>query len=161
MEIYVPDIVWSILNFFVLLAILNKFLYKPILAILENRKEEIRSNLQNAKTAEEEADKLRQAYKKQLQEAKHEAKDIIDAAHSMAEQRKKEIINEARGEAVEITEKAQATIREEKEKALAQLREEVASLVVLAAGRVIDKSITRQDHEKLIRDTIQEVEGVS
>lgn len=161
MSLHIPDMVWAIINFLVLLAILTKFLYKPLLGVLEKREEEIRANLENAEIAKNDANKMKDAYEKEISDAKRQAQEILDKATKIGEESKDNIIQQAREEAEVIIDKAQAIVRQEKEDALNQLRDEVSSLVIMAAGKVIDKSIDKNDHEKLIKDFIQEVGDVS
>lgn len=161
MKLHIPDIVWAIINFFILVAVLNKFLYKPLLGMLEKRKEEIIRNLENAKAAEAEAMKLKEDYSKTIELSRHEAQEILDKAARLGEETKDKIIEQAKTEAGKIAVKAQNTIRLEKEEALTQLRFEVSSLVVEAAGRILERTITKEDQEKMIRNIIQEVGDAS
>jgi len=161
MELHIPDMVWAIINFLVLVAILNKFLYKPLLGMLDKRKEEIVTNLENAKEAKNDALKMKEEYTRALEQSKQEAREILDKAVKIGEETKDSIIGQAREEATKITEKAQSMIRLEKEQAKAELRKEVASLAVLAAGKILDRTIQPEDHEKLISEFVHEVGDVS
>lgn len=161
MEIHIPDIIWSIINFLVLVAILNKFLYKPLLGMLDARKTEIQNNLDEAESARSDALTMKEEYLKEMQNAKREAQDIITKATQLGEEAKTELINEARTTSAKLTQKARDEIRVEKESAMAELRNEVASLAILAAGRIIDRAIEPGDHEKLIREFVSEVGDAS
>lgn len=155
------DLVWAIINFLVLLLILNKFLYKPLMTTMENRKDQIKQDLDNAGKAKEDAQKMKEEYTKQMAQAKQDAQQIIEKATKIGEETRESILNQAREESAKMTEKAQEIIRLEKEEALNQLRDEVSSLVVLTAGKVIDKTIDKDAHEKLIHDFIEEVGDAS
>lgn len=161
MQIIVPDIVWSIINFLVLVAILNKFLYKPILGMLDARKTEIQSKYQQADEARNEALKVKEEYLKEMQNAKREAQEIITKAGKLGEDTKEEIIAEARENATKVSKKALEEIRLERDKAKAELRDEVAALAVLAAGKILDKTIQPEDHAKMIQEFVSEVGGAS
>jgi F-type H+-transporting ATPase subunit b len=161
MSISYSDLLFAIINFLVLLAVLKKFLYKPLLSMIDAREQQVRNDLENAAKAKEDAQKLKEEYTKQMEQAKQEAQQIIEKATKIGEESREALLNQAREEAVRMTEKAQEMIRLEKEEALTQLRGEVASLVVMAAGKVIDKTIDQQSHEKLIRDFIEEVGDAS
>ncbi len=161
MEIHIPDIVWAIINFFVLVAILNKFLYKPLLGMLDARKKDIQDKHEQAETARQEAQAIKEEYLKEMQNAKREAQDIITKAAKLGDDTKNEIIAEARESATKLTKKAQEEIRLEKEKAKNELRDEVASLAIMAAGKVLDRTINREDHDKLIREFVNEVGDAS
>ena len=157
MSIDLNTLIWSIINFFVLLAILYKFLYKPILGMIDSRKEEVANNLSHADASRKEAEDMFADYKKQLAEATSEAAEIITKANKAAEEAKNALILQARDEATAISVKAQQEIGREKEKALKEVRDEIAGLAVLAAGKVLEKSITKEDHEKLVNDFVSQV----
>ncbi|HHZ16117.1 MAG TPA: F0F1 ATP synthase subunit B [Peptococcaceae bacterium] len=161
MSISLSDLLFAIINFLILLVILKKFLYKPLLNMINQREQQVKSDLENAEKARVEAQKLQEEYTKQMEQAKQEAQQIIEKATKIGEESREALLNQAREEAARMTEKAQEMIRLEKEEALGQLRNEVASLVVLAAGKVIDKNIDQASHEKLIREFIEEVGDAS
>jgi F-type H+-transporting ATPase subunit b len=129
--------------------------------MINQREQQVKSDLENAEKARVEAQKLQEEYTKQMEQAKQEAQQIIEKATKIGEESREALLNQAREEAARMTEKAQEMIRLEKEEALGQLRNEVASLVVLAAGKVIDKNIDQASHEKLIREFIEEVGDAS
>ena len=157
MDIHIPDIVWAIINFLILVAILNKFLHKPVTKMLNERRNEVINNLDKAEKAKIDSEKMKDEYASQLQNAKSEAQEIIAKASKMGEETKNEIVTQARVEAEKVSAKAQDEIRLEKTKALAELRDEVATLAVLAAEKIISKSIDSKDHEKMVQDFVKEV----
>ena len=157
MSIHIPDIVWAIINFLILVAVLNKLLNKTVTKMLDERKNEITGNLDQAEKTKQEAEKLKEEYTFHLQNAKTEAQEIIAKANKMGEETKNELIAQAKAEAEKISAKAQEEIRLEKTKALAELRDEVASLAVLAAEKIIAKDIDLKDHEKMVKDFVKEV----
>lgn len=161
MSINYSDMIWAIINFLVLLLILNKFLYKPLMTMMDSRKDQIKQDLDNAEKAKQDAQKMKEEYTAQMAQAKKDAQQIIEKATKIGEETRESILNQARQESAKMTEKAQEIIRLEKEEALNQLRDEVSSLVVLAAGKVIDKTIDKDAHEKLIHDFIEEVGDAS
>lgn len=161
MEIHIQDMIYAIINFLVLVAILNKFLYKPILGMLDVRKQEIVNKYDQAEKARGEALAMKDEYAREMQNVKREAQEIIVKASKLAEDTGASLISEAREESAKLMKKAQAEIRLEKEKAKAELRDEVASLAVMAAGKVLDKTMKVEDHQKLIHDFVNEVGDVS
>jgi len=160
MDIDLNTLIWAIINFFVLLAILYKFLYKPVLKVLDGRKEEVANNLSHAEASKKEAEEMFAEYKRQLQEATLKATEIINNANKAAEEAKNQMMAQAREEAAAISERAQQEILREKEKAMKEVRDEIAGLAVLAAGKVLEKSITKDDHDKMINDFISQVGNV-
>lgn len=157
LSIHLPDMVYAIINFLILVAILNKFLYKPVTKMLDERKNEIKNNLSQAELAKQEAEKLKEEYAGQIQNAKTEANEIITRANKMGEETKNEIVAQAKQEAEKISQKAQEEIKLEKTKALTEIRDEVASLAILAAEKIISKKIDSKDQEKMIKDFVKEV----
>jgi len=157
MQIDLNEFIWAIINFLVLLALLYKFLWNPILNTLDKRREEISSNLSSAESMKQQAEEMLEEYKKKIAAAKSEAQDIINQANRAAEETRNKIMSQAHEEAAKITEKAREEIRREKEQALKEVRDEIATLAVLAAGKVLERSMTKEDHEKLVREFLSEV----
>ena len=152
MELHVSTIIISMINFLVLVFLLKKFLYGPICGMLDARKEEVVNNLNQAEEAKNEAQKLKEDYQAQIKDAKNEAQEIINKATQIGEQTKNEIVKAAK-----LTKKAQEEISREKSEALNELRSEVANLAVLAAGKIVGKSIDVKDHENMVNNFVKEV----
>ncbi len=157
MSLNFSDMILTIINFLLMMAVLYKFLYKPVLQVLDARKQEIQQNHAQAETAKSEALKLKEEYTAEMQNARTEAQEIITRAKKLGEESRYDMLQEAKQEALQITRKAREEIIQEKEKAKTELRDEVAALAVLAAGRVIEKTIRLDDHEQMIRQFVQEV----
>lgn len=152
-----PTIFWTTLNFAVLLWVLNKFLYKPLLGAISAREKEIEDSLRKAKEDREEADRLRKDFEAQVNNAQREAHDIINKATKAATTAREQIEAETRAKAAELLDNAQKTIEREKVKALAELREEVASLAVAVAGKVIEKNLDNNEQKRLAERFVAEV----
>lgn len=152
-----PKFLWQVVNFLILLFILKKFAYKPLLNMLDERKKSIEDAINNAETAKVEAEKLRKDYESRLAEAKQEAQDIIAKATKLGEEMKKDIVTNAQEEATKAIQRAQEEIAREKDQAIAALRNEVATLAVMAAGKVLGKAVSVEDHQKLVQDFVSEV----
>lgn len=157
MEFHLSEFLFTIANFFILLAILNKLLYKPMLAMLDERKKTIADSLNQAQQARAEADKIKADYEVHLNEAKKEAQEIIARANKMGEEMREEMVTKAKTEAEKVLLKAQAEIAREKDQAVNALRQEVATLAVLAAGKVVSKSLTVEDHQQMVEEFVNEV----
>ena len=157
MEFHLSTFLFTIANFFILLAILNKLLYKPMLAMLDERKKTIADSLNQAQAARAEADKIKADYEVHLNEAKKEAQEIIARANKMGEEMREEMVTKAKTEAEKVLLKAQAEIAREKDQAVNALRQEVATLAVLAAGKVVSKSLTVEDHQLMVEEFVNEV----
>ncbi|BCV23030.1 F0F1 ATP synthase subunit B [Moorella sp. Hama-1] len=146
------------INLLVVMGLLYVFLYKPLGKILADREARIEGNLNDAAAAREKAENILAEYRQQLQGARQEAQTILDRAAKMAEETRTEIINRAREEAERTLEQARGEIEGEKSKALAAIRSEAASLAVLAASKVLERSLTPDDQERLAREALAEVE---
>ena len=147
---------WQIANFLVLMFLLKKFAYKPVLNMLDERRKSIEDAINNAETAKTEAEKMRKQYEAHLAEAKQEAQDIIAKATKLGEEMKNEIVANAQSEATKAIQRAQDEISREKDQAIAALRDEVAVLAVMAAGKIIGKAIAVEDHQKLVNEFVAE-----
>ena len=157
MDISPSTVIFAIINFCILVVGLKVFLYKPVCNMLDSRKEEVANNLNSAEEAKFEAQKLRDEYAAQIQNARNEAQDIINQAAKIGEQTKADIVNEAREEAARLTAKAQDEIAREKTEALNEIRNEIADLAVLAASKVVGKTIDVADHQNMVNNFVKEV----
>ncbi len=157
MEIHPSTIIFAIINFAILVVGLKVFLYKPVCNMLDSRREEVINNLNSAEEAKLEAQKLKDEYAAQIQNARAEAQDIINQAAKIGEQTKADIVTEAREEASRLTAKAQAEIAREKTEALNEIRNEIADLAVLAASKVVGKTIDVADHQNMVNNFVKEV----
>lgn len=153
----VNKFIWALINFLILVFLLKKFAYKPVLNMLDERKRSIEESLSRAEKARDEAERMQKEYEAQLAQAREEAQRIIEQATKLGEQMKEEILANAQAEASKAIQRAQEEIAREREKAVAALREEVANLAVLAAGKVLGRAISVEDHEKMIKEFIAEV----
>ncbi len=142
------------LNLLIVMGGLYILLFKPVAQIMRRREESIESQISDAATAKEEAEKLLAEYKAQLQSAKAEAREIVEKAVKDAEEYGKQRRAEADAEAQAVLSKAKQDIQRERELALTAIRDEVATLAVAAASKVLGRTITQEDHEELVRDFV-------
>ncbi|MBR6755441.1 MAG: F0F1 ATP synthase subunit B [Peptococcaceae bacterium] len=157
MDIHPDTIIFAMINFCILVVGLKVFLYKPVCNMLDSRREEVINNLNSAEEAKLEAQKLKDEYAAQIQNARAEAQDIINQAAKIGEQTKVDIVTEAREEAARLTARAQEEIAREKSEALAEIRNEIAEMAVLAAEKVVGKTIDAKDHENMVNNFVKEV----
>lgn len=157
MEMTWYEFTWAVINFLVLLFILYKLFYKPVLTFLENRRSEIARNLAEAEHAREKADEILNQYREKLARAEKEAQEIIARATKAGEEERIKLIEQGHNEAAALLEKARAEIRKERDEALAALRKEIATLAVMAAGKILGRTVTKEDHEKLVDEFLSEV----
>ncbi|HZG71100.1 MAG TPA: F0F1 ATP synthase subunit B [Chondromyces sp.] len=150
------DIVFQLVMFIILLALLKKFAWAPLMGIMQQREDHIANEINAAEKSRAEANKLIEETRAELKQARQEAQTMIENAKKIGEDQKEQIISAARTEAERLKESAKMEIEQQKEQAMSALREQVASLSVLIASKVIEKELTPADQEKLINDYIQE-----
>lgn len=141
-------------NLLIVMGGLYVLLFKPIAGIIKRREETVEAQLSHAAMSKEEAEKLLAEYKEQLQQARNEAREIVDKAVKDAEEYGRQRRAEADREAQAILAKAKQDIEREREKALAAIRDETATLAIAAASKVLGRAITDADHEALVRDFV-------
>ena len=154
--INIPGLVAQIVNFLLLLFLISRFAYKPILNYLNQRSEQIKESLEAADRARQEAQQSEANIQAQLDAARREGQTIIEQASRSAEQLREEIQQVARQEAETIRQRAQADFDLERQKAIADLRRQFADLTVTAAERVINESLDRAKHQSLISEVLEQ-----
>lgn len=147
--------IFEVVNLLIVTLILKRFLFKPVNAVLEQRQAEIGGMYQKAEDAQKEAQALKQAYDERMSGARREADELIAAAQDSARRRGDEIVENARGEAVQLRRRAEEDIELQKRKALREARDELADMAVDIAGRVVEREVTREDHDRLVEEFIK------
>ncbi|MFK2825609.1 F0F1 ATP synthase subunit B [Bacillus sp. B190/17] len=150
------DILFQLIMFIILLALIKKFAWGPLMGMMQQREEHIASEIDAAEKSRVEANKLLEETRAELKASRQQAQEIIENAKKMGDSQKTEIIAAARAEAERLKESAKVEIEQQTEQAMASLREQVASLSVLIASKVIEKDLSKEDQEKLINEYIQE-----
>jgi F-type H+-transporting ATPase subunit b len=150
------DILFQLVTFIILLALLKKFAWGPLMGIMKQREEHIAGEISAAEQSRGEAKQLLEEQRTLLKEARTEAQGLIENAKKQGDVQREEIMALARAEADRLKESAKLEIEQQKEQAVATIREQVASLSVLIASKVIEKELTAADQEKLINEYIQE-----
>jgi F-type H+-transporting ATPase subunit b len=148
------DVIATVLIFVILMALLKKFAWGPLMGIMQEREQLVAKDIDAAEAARTETAALLEEQKALLKEARTEAQAIIEGAKKQGEATREEIVGAARAEADRLKESAVRDIEAEKEKAIAAVREEVVSLSVLAASKVLGKEISEADNSELIKQTI-------
>ena len=148
------DIIATLVIFLVLMFLLKKFAWGPLMGIMQERENLVATGIDAAEAAKKETQALLDEQKALLAEARTEAQSIVENAKKQGEATRNEIVEAARTEADRLKESATRDIEAEKEKAIAAVREEVVSLSVLAASKVLGKEISEADNSALIKETI-------
>ncbi|WP_017756600.1 F0F1 ATP synthase subunit B [Calidifontibacillus oryziterrae] len=155
--INIGDILYQLAAFIILMLLLRKYAFGPLMGIMKQREEHIANEINAAEKSRKEAEKFVREQTEALKTARQDAHDLIENAKKLGEQQQKDIIEAAKTEANRIKESAVKEIQQEKEQAITALREQVASLSVLIASKVIEKELSEQDQQKLIDEYIKEV----
>lgn len=148
--------IWTIISFVILLIILKRVAWNPILKALDAREKGIQDNIDAAKLSREEAEKSLEDYKKKLAEAQAEAQSIVSKARKDAERVREDLLAKSKQEAEKQVERARKQIDLESQEAVTRIRAELASLVVASAEKVIGKTLNMDDHERLIMESLKE-----
>ncbi len=157
MQISWPTFAWAIINFLVILAVLYKFFYGPVIKFLDNRREEIARNISDAEKGRAEAEELLNGYRQQLSEARHEAQQIVDKAIKAGEESRQALLSQSKSEAAHVLENARKEIHRERDEALRTLRQEVVTLAVMAASKILGRTITKEDNAHIVDQFLDEV----
>jgi F-type H+-transporting ATPase subunit b len=150
--------IWTIVTFLVLLGLLAKFAWKPLLQFLEAREETIRKALDDAQRARLELERLNQESAKLIAQARAEADAIVSRSRADAERLKEDLKQEARAEAATIVRYAERQIQLETGRALEQIRHEAVDLSVSIASKLLRRNLSKADNEQLIEEALKQVE---
>ena len=147
----------QILNLFIQMYLIKRFLFKPINAMLDKRKAMADAEIQQARREKNEAMTLKSSYENSLTQAKAEANSILQNAQKDAAARSEAIINDAQSQAANLKAKAEADILQEKKKAVNDIKNEIGGIAMEIAGKVVEREINEEDHKKLIDEFIENV----
>jgi F-type H+-transporting ATPase subunit b len=157
--INITAVVWHTVNFLILLFVLQRFLYRPVLRMLDERSNRIRDSLAQAEQVRSETARLEEQSRTILETARRDGQQILAQANRNSEQILAEARREARVQADELVERARADMARERDQAYLELREQVADLAVAAASRVVRRSLDDQGHRELVREFLATEDG--
>jgi F-type H+-transporting ATPase subunit b len=158
-EIEWLNALYQIAAFFVLLLLLKKYAFGPVMNMMEKREQHIAEQISSAEKNRDESEQYLKEQREAIQQARVEAKEIVENSKKMSEQQAAEIVKSAREESERLKENAKQEINTEKAQAISALREQVSTLSVLVAAKVIEKELDEHEQEKLIQETLKEVGG--
>ena len=150
--------IWTIATFLVLVALLAKFAWRPLLEALERRQELIRKSLDDAHKAKQELEKLNVESQRILAVARSEADQILSNTRSDANRFREELKQKAQVEAAGIVKNAERQIELETARALQQIRTEAVDISVAIASKLLERNVTKADNERLIEETFKQIE---
>lgn len=151
--------VWTIITFLILLTLLSKFAWKPLLNALEKREDEITNSLENAEKARKELERLTTEGDEIIAKARSEAQAIVSEGKKAADQLKESTLLKAKEEAVTNLEQAKEQIQVEKDKAIAEIKGEVVGLSLSIAEKLVKKNLNEEDNKSLINESLKHIKG--
>jgi F-type H+-transporting ATPase subunit b len=151
--------IWTILTFLILVGLLAKFAWRPLLEALDDRQQSIRKALDDARKAKQELEGIHAESAKLLAQARTEAAEIVSRSRSDADRFREEMKDKARTEANSMLRNAERQIELETTRALQQIRQEAVDLSVGIASKILQRNVSREDNERLIDETFKQLEA--
>ena len=148
---------FTLANTVALFLVLKKFLWKPVLKIIDDRQKEIDDMYTDAEKAKANAETMEQEYTQKLAQATDTGERLVKEAVARGQSREEEIIRQATAEADAIRKKAGADVELEKKKAIQDAKNEISGIALAIAGKVVGKELTAQDQSELVDQFIADL----
>ena len=148
---------FTLANTIALFLVLKKFLFKPVLKMIDDRQKEIDDLYSDAQQAKDNAQAMEQEYTQKLAEATDTGERLVKEAVQRGQSREEEIIRQANAEADAIRKKADADIERQRKKAINDAKNEISGIALTIAGKVVGKELTDQDQSDLVDQFISEL----
>jgi F-type H+-transporting ATPase subunit b len=159
--INLPLLLAFVINFIILLLLLGKFLYKPVLKMLDERTQKVKESMDWAESIKRDYEQAKVEVQRQIEKGRQEGQALIAQAVQKGENLKEEARKEASGQAKIIVEKARAELEAERDKMVEDLRKEFVSLLILASEKVIRQTLDKEKQSRLIEETLEQVRPFS
>jgi len=153
--------IWTLVVFLGLMAVLGKFAWKPLLDALHRREEHLEHVLAETERARDEGERLLSEHRSRLAAAENEIRAMLDGARADAQSRSDEMLKKAQSEVDGLRDRAGREISTAKDQALSELWNQTADLAVSVAGKVLGKSMTEDDHRRLVEAAVGELPAVA
>jgi len=150
-------IFWSIVSFALLLWLLKKFAFPPILQMLEERQKKISGDIKNAEELRAEAEKIKQEFDAQLQTAHDKANTIVQLAQDEARKMQEKTLQETQAKCRQMQKEAEHEIRVARDKLMGEIRQYVSALTVASTERILRRALQEDDKKRLVEESIDEV----
>ena len=154
LQISVPEFIWTIISFFLFMFLLNKFLFKPVMTLMDERKARIDAGLEEGKKARTALEENEARLAQELAEKGSEARSVISEARSEAEKAKSETLDAAHAEAEKLHKNVRERVKAEEADAVKELDGNMPELVALLSGRLLGGEVS--DEAALIENCIRE-----
>ena len=150
--------IWTIVTFLILVALLGRYAWRPLLDALERRQDAIRKSLDEARQAKKELERLNEESARILAEARVEADAIISRSRADASRAGDEMKQKARADAENIVRNAERQIQLETSRAVQRVRQEAVDISIAIASKIIQRNLSKEDNERLIAETLNEIQ---
>ena len=154
--ISLPTLLAQIVNFIILFGLLYLVAYKPIMRMLDERSRKIKESMEQTEFIKEQAARAEEEAKKRIGEASKEGQEVIARAARMGEEVRQEAEQKAKQEAESLITRARMEIQRERDGAIDELRREFADLTIMAAEKVIERSLDKEAHRQVIDKVLEE-----
>ena len=151
--------IWTIATFLILVGLLARFAWRPLLQALDARQQSIRQSLDDARRAKQDLERLHTESAKLLAQARVEAAEIVSRSRSDADRLREELKEKARAEAAGLLKNAERQIDLEASRAVQQIRQEAIDISIEIASKVLQRNVSREDNERLIEETFKQLEA--
>ena len=154
--INLPVLIAQIVTFGILLGLLYLVAYKPVMRMLDERSNKVKQSMEQTEYIKQQAANAEEEVKRQVDSARKEGQEVISRAVHSGEELRQKAQQEARDDAESLIVRARAEIQHERDDAVDELRKEFADLTILAAEKVIERSLDKEAHRELIDRTLEE-----
>lgn len=154
--INLPTLLAQVVNFSVLFGLLYLVAYKPLMRMLDERSKKVKDSMEQTEYIKEQAARAEEEVKKRLETASKEGQEVIDRAVRTGGEVRQKAEQEARQDTEYLITRARMEIQRERDEAIDELRKEFADLTILAAGKVIDRSLDKEAHREIIDKVLEE-----
>jgi F-type H+-transporting ATPase subunit b len=155
----VGNAIWTLAIFLLVVLVLGRFAWGPVLTLLQEREQFIHKSLADAKHDREEAEVRLKEYAARIQNARAEAAAIVDEARRDAERLREDLKQRARTEADTMIQNAERQIGLQTQRAIQEIRREAVDLSVAIASKIIQRNLTKEDNQRLIDEALRQVES--
>jgi F-type H+-transporting ATPase subunit b len=158
--INIPVLLAQLISFIILFGLLYLVAYKPIMRILDERSQKVRESMEQTEQIKQQAERAEAEVAKRLEAASKEGQELVDRAARTGEEIKKQAQQEAKQEGEALIARAWAEIQHERDEAIGELRAEFAGLTIMAAEKVVERSLDKKAHRELIDRVLEESDAL-
>ena len=156
--ISLPTLIAQIVNFAILFGLLYLVAYRPIMRMLDERSRKIKESMAQTEYIKEQAVRAEEEAERRIEAASKEGQELVARAVRVGEETRRQAQQEAKQDGESLIARARTEIKSERDEAIGELRSEFANLTILAAGKVIDRSLDKNAHRDVIDKVLEESE---